>query len=293
MHREKFCNKRIVTCRFCGIEHEAGDPPENYNDRMKNFTSHESYCGSKTTPCSFCNTTVKLKDIEYHIQLFHSGKEKMNENYEWTCQNCSELNSDLNVICKNCGYDKVNNVLTRKPEAIHRINELYCGNIPCREYISKLGDAHKKYLCSKCYENIIFPNDTEEDLEKFLYEKYNRQLTYGCGNDKCTNYFCKNGIKNYNSNNQSPRETTISTNNPYSTTIPLPESENDIILLITNMIDYTLKNDPPLYAICLPIEKDINKPLFSTKPLVKKTLTIQQQRLEEKKRKNRLISTFF
>ena len=58
-HRETSCTLRQVICRFCDAAHAAGDPPADAVDRHLGFTSHEAYCGAKTTKCKECNDSVR------------------------------------------------------------------------------------------------------------------------------------------------------------------------------------------------------------------------------------------
>lgn len=284
-HRNEYCVKRIKICQFCGLTHEAGNPPDNYNDRMNGYTEHEAYCGSKTIICNYCNENIRLKDIKYHIEIFHKEKkEDINSNNngstnnnnniiinEWKCNYCRTINSDLNMSCSYCGNDKIknnnNNKITStngyikmKPETIKKLNSIYCSNLPCRNYKSKNGVAKEKGLCSECYKNIIYPNnDDEEDLEEYLYNEYKNQLISGCTNKECDNYFCLNGNRNFKEKENEilllndNKIINLGTNTPFNVRVPLPNNNNinDIEFLLNNMVDYSVHSESPVYSVCL------------------------------------------
>jgi hypothetical protein len=53
---------------------KAGEPARDHRDRLRGFTQHESECGGRTDACSACGASVRLKDMEVHMQLHrHQG----------------------------------------------------------------------------------------------------------------------------------------------------------------------------------------------------------------------------
>eukprot|EP01029_Cantina_marsupialis_P029539 TRINITY_DN781816_c0_g1_i1.p1 TRINITY_DN781816_c0_g1~~TRINITY_DN781816_c0_g1_i1.p1 ORF type:complete len:230 (-),score=33.14 TRINITY_DN781816_c0_g1_i1:79-768(-) len=71
-HESNECKNRMVTCRFCGMMEPFGESlPKDYNDRLKGFSVHESYCGGRTTECDKCGNIIKLKDLKAHDEVFH------------------------------------------------------------------------------------------------------------------------------------------------------------------------------------------------------------------------------
>ncbi|KAK6591095.1 ubiquitin fusion degradation (UFD1) family [Cryptosporidium xiaoi] len=77
VHQINECPKRMILCRYCNNYVEAGIDGYNADFRdiyYYNLTSHESYCGSRTTNCNICNNNVLFKNLESHIELCHNKK---------------------------------------------------------------------------------------------------------------------------------------------------------------------------------------------------------------------------
>ncbi|OII71942.1 ubiquitin fusion degradation family protein [Cryptosporidium ubiquitum] len=75
IHQTQECPKRIILCRYCNDFVQAGTNGHyvDYKDKYYyNLTSHESYCGSRTTNCHLCNKTVLIKELKSHIDLIHT-----------------------------------------------------------------------------------------------------------------------------------------------------------------------------------------------------------------------------
>ncbi|KAJ1615386.1 ubiquitin fusion degradation-like protein [Cryptosporidium canis] len=74
VHQTQECPKRIILCRFCNNFVQAGTDGHYVDFKDKyyyNLTSHESYCGSRTTNCHLCNKVVLIKELKSHIELVH------------------------------------------------------------------------------------------------------------------------------------------------------------------------------------------------------------------------------
>ncbi|KAH8581687.1 ubiquitin fusion degradation (UFD1) family [Cryptosporidium sp. chipmunk genotype I] len=74
IHQTQECSKRIILCRYCNNFVQAGTDGHyvDYKDKYYyNLTSHESYCGSRTTNCYICNKIVLIKELKSHIDLVH------------------------------------------------------------------------------------------------------------------------------------------------------------------------------------------------------------------------------
>lgn len=74
IHQTQECPKRIILCRFCNSFVQAGTDGHyvDYKDKYYyNLTSHESYCGSRTTNCHLCSKVVLIKELKSHIDLIH------------------------------------------------------------------------------------------------------------------------------------------------------------------------------------------------------------------------------
>ncbi|TRY52925.1 Ubiquitin fusion degradation protein UFD1 [Cryptosporidium tyzzeri] len=75
IHQTQECPKRIILCRYCNNFVQAGTDGHyvDYKDKYYyNLTSHESYCGSRTTNCNICNKVVLIKELKSHIDLAHA-----------------------------------------------------------------------------------------------------------------------------------------------------------------------------------------------------------------------------
>lgn len=77
IHQTQECPKRIILCRFCNSFVQAGTDGHHvdYKDKYYyNLTSHESYCGSRTTNCHLCSKVVLIKELKSHIDLIHANQ---------------------------------------------------------------------------------------------------------------------------------------------------------------------------------------------------------------------------
>ncbi|KAF7457501.1 ubiquitin fusion degradation (UFD1) family protein, double Psi beta barrel fold [Cryptosporidium felis] len=74
VHQTLECPNRVILCRFCnnfvqaGVDGHSADFKDSYYYKL---TSHESYCGSRTTECTKCGKTVLIKDLQFHLRLAH------------------------------------------------------------------------------------------------------------------------------------------------------------------------------------------------------------------------------
>ncbi|KAI5062303.1 hypothetical protein GOP47_0022842 [Adiantum capillus-veneris] len=70
-HQASNCPLRTIMCRFCGDMVQAGKEAENFRDRLRGLTQHESQCGSRTSPCEVCGRAIMLKEMDLHRAAAH------------------------------------------------------------------------------------------------------------------------------------------------------------------------------------------------------------------------------
>ena len=72
-HMGAECKKKPEVCRFCKCPFPRGDSKNIYaRDRFMGFNEHEASCGNRTEACSLCHKRERLKDMDFHMQAFHS-----------------------------------------------------------------------------------------------------------------------------------------------------------------------------------------------------------------------------
>eukprot|EP00912_Choanoflagellata_sp_UC4_P000513 UC4_evm1s321 len=193
-HRRKLCPERMHRCRFCHNILKRGHPPENWNDRIRGFSEHESFCGSQTTECDICKARVPLKEIQAHMRLHSSGMISQHQNYKLTPQHSDKQQDELEQ--KSQFHDEIpkKTVLERKrPEPL-------CSNPLCSKHQVKASWNTLK-LCSVCMRFMcnLSANRNIRAAESWppkiwftsLVKLYFIQLSKGCENDKCCNVgFC-------------------------------------------------------------------------------------------------------
>lgn len=68
-HQEKYCFFRKIKCRFCGdIVLSEGEPDDFRDTYYWGLSKHEGICGSKTVNCNFCNKSIRMKELDIHLQ---------------------------------------------------------------------------------------------------------------------------------------------------------------------------------------------------------------------------------
>eukprot|EP00002_Diphylleia_rotans_P001167 TRINITY_DN10641_c0_g1_i2.p1 TRINITY_DN10641_c0_g1~~TRINITY_DN10641_c0_g1_i2.p1 ORF type:complete len:653 (+),score=110.43 TRINITY_DN10641_c0_g1_i2:40-1998(+) len=72
-HIKSTCPLRIIVCKYCQEEQEAGEGVLSVEDKYYGISSpHESRCGSVTSPCPICKKLIQRKRLEFHIQAHRS-----------------------------------------------------------------------------------------------------------------------------------------------------------------------------------------------------------------------------
>ncbi|CAI5760454.1 unnamed protein product [Candida verbasci] len=122
-----------------------------YQDNFENLTHHEHLCSVKTIECFKCGRIIKQKDLTKHLKSHDLDK--------------IEYNKKQSSIIK-------------------------CSNINC---INIKNDSNEFGLCEFCF-GPLYSTQFDPDKKKFkmrLERRYMIQLSKGCGNEWCNNYYCK------------------------------------------------------------------------------------------------------
>ncbi|SCU92303.1 LAMI_0E09692g1_1 [Lachancea mirantina] len=157
-HKHQVCPRRLHSCRFCHLRIERGE--SSVEARYYGLSGHELNCGIKTTECYRCQKTVKLMELERHME-FHDLKR------------IERGKSTVIDICKNVNCCRILTNLTNRWGL--------CS------------------LCYGPFFDTQDDFDGKRFLRK-LERKYVIQLTRGCGSTFCKNSECKSsGLVNMGS----------------------------------------------------------------------------------------------
>ncbi|KAF8822352.1 putative Ubiquitin fusion degradation protein 1-like protein [Cardiosporidium cionae] len=224
-HRTLECPKRVVLCQFCGNYVAAGsNAKNNYRDKIKGYTAHESYCGSRTTLCDRCNKYVQLKDLTIHFEAVHNisntqfprlenqesclvcNKSNFKNLYDWLSHfeshfSENHISPDDALHCSNIVCNKL--IASQSLSAESRIPEV---NIPetanClsrKENLEERDLRAEKDITSNKYisptsvsdvllcENCALLIGTSRPKPPLLLQRYFLQLMTGCGRKLCRN----------------------------------------------------------------------------------------------------------
>eukprot|EP00039_Didymoeca_costata_P006561 m.91317 g.91317 ORF g.91317 m.91317 type:complete len:711 (-) comp13300_c0_seq4:201-2333(-) len=204
-HKREDCENRTITCRFCYNSMKAGPVAADPADRIRGYTEHEAYCGSKTEPCSVCGRSIRLRDLKTHSQLHD-----LDTNKNMKSEYLPPTDEEREAAWAAAGYAPSEPLKTPKP--INRKRSIMasmspnpkpiveshkpavvCRNVPCSMPLASPSPS----LCAICWGKVGGPyfKDTSRNLDtqtfiKALLQLYVKQLTTGCGDSNCQNVYC-------------------------------------------------------------------------------------------------------
>eukprot|EP01117_Protostelium_nocturnum_P010600 TRINITY_DN380_c0_g1_i1.p1 TRINITY_DN380_c0_g1~~TRINITY_DN380_c0_g1_i1.p1 ORF type:complete len:176 (+),score=57.22 TRINITY_DN380_c0_g1_i1:445-972(+) len=92
-----------LICQFCLLQISPSEP----NSSASSLLEHEDYCGSRTNQCPICNSFVRLKEMNFHLETNCLGEESRREtdSSHFICPLCEEsvILSTIEEHQLNCG----------------------------------------------------------------------------------------------------------------------------------------------------------------------------------------------
>eukprot|EP00051_Salpingoeca_urceolata_P013427 m.168641 g.168641 ORF g.168641 m.168641 type:complete len:721 (-) comp17792_c0_seq6:54-2216(-) len=195
-HRSARCPERAVVCRFCKNKMRAGEPAREPRDRLRGMTQHESDCGGRTEKCMQCSASVRLKDMEVHLQLHRLDEAATVQGRDQPMASSSHPSSATaspalprangvpDVAMPPASSDFFKPVEPKPKPSVKPL----CACLGCIGISSPA-----KGLCQACHNKLLGSEVREVDAQTFLtsaIQHYFKQLTQGCGDSECDNKLC-------------------------------------------------------------------------------------------------------
>lgn len=96
VHRATACPNGLHICRFCHLKVPRDEPTAV--DRLEGLSGHEGQCGNRTTECHICGKTVRLRELESHLQLHDFQRKSRPTPKVCTNVNCARVASTNNGL---------------------------------------------------------------------------------------------------------------------------------------------------------------------------------------------------
>eukprot|EP00045_Choanoeca_perplexa_P010041 m.100457 g.100457 ORF g.100457 m.100457 type:complete len:681 (+) comp15126_c0_seq1:19-2061(+) len=205
-HKRTACPLRSVCCRYCYLNHPAGEANPSHRDRLAGLTTHESECGSRTEVCSTCGQRVKLKDFEMHSKL-HAMAKPSSQAGKPQPRSAAELARLRDAAWARAGFgDDDPSTLEAQSSvppptsvdppkmqtAPDREPTRFCKNAQC---VYAVPNDSKLELCPTCLQQVerhaAGPLVPGQPFLAALFKAYHAQLTKGCDNVDCSNPHCR------------------------------------------------------------------------------------------------------
>ncbi|KAK7205419.1 ubiquitin fusion degradation protein UFD1-domain-containing protein [Myxozyma melibiosi] len=167
-HKTTTCPQKLHTCRFCHLRLPQEEASDSQSDLLAGYTGHESRCGTRTTECPRCGRSVRLRDVDSHMQLHEMQR----------------VSTPMPAVCTNplC-------VRVTEGDAVTATS-------------NSLG------LCPSCFGPLYSPmhDPTGARLKSRIERRYFIQLSTGCKKSLCENKQCATGRANLGMDKYAPGE---------------------------------------------------------------------------------------